>query len=336
MTSATSEQLRAAVVGAGFVGAIHARALSDHPSVDLIAVCGRTLPKTEALASAHGAVARSSVDELMHKDAPDLVCVCTGNDQHLEPTLRSLEGGAHVFVEKPMAFRLDQARRMIGTADRRGRSLGVNFNHRFSEPYRRALRFADDGALGAICYIDLKFSGDLYKELNDPYCMLIETQGHSFDLLRLFGGDITTVSAHLADPRGIGVYTSAALSVTFAGGAVGTLLGSWDGSYGSPAAQVFEVAGLNGRVMVEDVVGSVRLFTHPDQLYREWRPGIFDSAHRDFWRTIDRHLHAFVDSIIAGREPPVTGRDGLRALELTFAAIDSYERGRTVETGTAV
>ncbi|MBA2274455.1 MAG: Gfo/Idh/MocA family oxidoreductase, partial [Actinobacteria bacterium] len=113
MTSATSEQLRAAVVGAGFVGAIHARALSDHPSVDLIAVCGRTLPKTEALASAHGAVARSSVDELMHKDAPDLVCVCTGNDQHLEPTLRSLEGGAHVFVEKPMAFRLDQARRMI-------------------------------------------------------------------------------------------------------------------------------------------------------------------------------------------------------------------------------
>lgn len=314
------------------MGTIHARALGDHPSIDLVAICGRTAPKTERLASAHGAVARSSVQELMQKDAPDVVCVCTGNDQHLGPALESLEGGAHVFVEKPMAFRLDQARRMVDSADREGRSLGVNFNHRFSEPYRRALEFAAAGALGDICYLDMKFAGDLYKELNDPYCMLIETQGHSFDLLRLFGGEITSVSAHLADPRRIGVYTSAGMSVAFAGGAVGTLLGSWDASYGNPGAQVLEVAGLEGRIVVKDVVGSVQLFTQPDQLFSEWRPGIFDSGARDFWRTIDVHLHAFIDSILAGREPPVTGRDGLRALELSFAAIDSFERGCAVNT----
>ncbi len=272
----------------------------------------------------------------MQRDAPDLVCVCTGNDQHFEPTVKSLEGGAHVFVEKPMAFRLDEARRMADTSDRVERSLGVNFNHRFSDPYRRALRFAAEGALGDICYIDMKFAGDLYKNLNDPYCMLIETQGHSFDLLRLFGGEITTMSAHLADPRGIGVYTSAAVSVTFAGGAVGTLLGSWDGSYGTPGAQVFEVAGLGGRVVVEDVVGSVRLYHQPDHVYNEWRPGIFDSRARDFWRTINTHIHEFVDSIVAGREPPVAGRDGLRALELSYAAIESFERGSAVSTETIV
>ncbi len=332
MTSATNGRLRAAVVGAGFVGANHARALSDHPSVDLIAVCGRTTPKTDALALALGATARGSVEELISKDAPDLVCVCTGNDQHLEPTLESLEGGAHVFVEKPMAFRLDQARRMVETADREGRSLGVNFNHRFSEPYRRALEFAAGGGVGAIGYVDIKFAGDLYKELNDPYCMLIETQGHSFDLMRLFGGEIKSLSAHLADPRGLGVYTSAAVAVTFEGGGVGSLLGSWDGSYGNPGAQIFEVAGLRGRVVVEDVVGSVRLYAQPDQLFSQWSPGMFDSDARDFWRTIDSHLRAFVDSILAGQEPPVTGRDGLRALELSYAAIDSFERGLTVGT----
>jgi predicted dehydrogenase len=298
--------------------------------VDLVAVCGRTAPKTEALALAHGVPARRSVEELIQNDAPDVVCVCTGNDQHLEPTLECLEGGANVFVEKPMAFRLDQARRMVAAADRKGLTLGVDFNHRFSEPYRRARRFVDEGALGAIGFIDMKFAGDLYKELNDPYCMLIETQGHSFDLLRLFGGEITTLSAHLADPRGIGVYTSAAVAVTFAGGGVGSLLGSWDGSYGHPGAQVFEVAGVGGRAVVEDVVGSVRLFTQSDHLFSEWSPGLFDSDARDFWRTIDTHLHAFVDSILAGREPPVSGRDGLRALELCYAAIASFERGLTV------
>lgn len=330
------ERLRAAVVGAGFVGAIHARALTDHPAVDLVAVCGRTARKTEALAASHGVAARRSVEELMREDAPDVVCVCTGNDQHLEPTLESLEGGAHVFVEKPMAFRLNQARLMVETADRCSRKLGVNFNHRFSEPYRRALDFAAGGGLGAIGYIDMKFAGDLYKELNDPYCMLIETQGHSFDLLRLFGGDITSVSAHLADPRGIDVYTSAAVAVTFATGAVGALLGSWDGSYGHPGAQVLEAAGLEGRVVVEDVVGSVRLFTQRDRVASHWSPGIFDSVSRDFWRTIDAHIHSFIDAIIEDHDPPVTGRDGLRALELSYAAIDSFERGCAVNTETVV
>lgn len=331
--NAVGERLRAAVVGAGFVGGIHARALRDHPSADLVAICGRTADKTEALADKVGAASRGSVEELMRKDAPDLVCVCTGNDQHVEPTLEALEGGAHVFVEKPMAFRLDQARRMVAVADAQGRKLGVDFNHRFSEPYRRALRFAAGGGLGTVCYLDMKFAGDLYKDLNDPYCMLIETQGHSLDLFRLFGGEIVTVSAHFADPRGIGVFSSGALSVTFSGGAVGTLLGSWDGSYTDPGAQVLEVAGLDGRLVVEDVVGSVRLFTEPSQPSREWRPGIFDSRARDFWRTIDAHVHAFVDSILEGRDPPVTGRDGVRALELSFAAIESFEQGRTVDTG---
>jgi predicted dehydrogenase len=281
-----------------------------------------------------GAAARTSVEELMQEDAPDLVCVCTGNDQHFEPTLESLEGGAHVFVEKPMAFRLDQARTMVAVADSRGRTLGVNFNHRFSEPYRRAAEFAADGGLGIVCYLDMKFAGDLYKELNDPYCMLIETQGHSLDLFRLFGGEIRTVSTHLSDPRGIGVFTSAAVSVSFSGGAVGTLLGSWDGSYGHPGAQVLEVGGLDGRVVVEDVVGSVRLFSKASHPYSEWRPGIFDSRARDFWQTNDAHVHAFVDSILEGREPPVSGRDGLRALELSYAAIQSFEHGRTVTTET--
>ena len=318
------------------MGSIHARALREHPSVDLVAVCGRTAPKTEALAATFGAAARGSVEELMQKDAPDLVCVCTGNEQHVEPTLESLEGGAHVFVEKPLAFQLDQARKMVAAADSQGRTLGVNFNHRFSEPYRRAVRFAAEGGLGSVCYLDMKFAGDLYKELNDPYCMLIETQGHSLDLFRLFGGEIATVSAHFADPRGIGIFTSAALSVTFSGGAVGTLLGSWDGSYGDPGAQVLEVGGLDGRIVVEDVVGSVRLFTESSQLFSEWRPGMFDSRARDFWRTIDVHVHAFVDSILEGRDPPVTGRDGVRALELTFAAIDSFEHGRTIDTKSAM
>jgi predicted dehydrogenase len=322
--------VRAAVVGAGFVGSIHARALAEDPRVELVAICARTPTRLEPLAARFGARAHTSVEDLVAQEELDLVCVCTGNDQHVGPTLTALEAGAHVFVEKPIAFRIDDARRMVETAEDRGLVLGVNLNHRFSEPYRRALEFVRSGELGLPAYVAMRFAGDLYPDLNDPYCMLIETQGHSFDLMRLFGGEIVDIHALLTDPRRIGVYTSASIALRFDGGAVGSLLGSWDASYDHPAAVTFEMSGTGGRVMVENVVDAVRFFRYGRSEYEEWRPGVFRSELRDFWRTIDAHLATFVSSIVEGTDPPVTGRDGLRALEVTYAAIRSFEEGRSV------
>jgi predicted dehydrogenase len=328
----SDRRLRAAVVGAGFVGSIHARALAGDDRVDLVGVCARTPTRLEPLAARFGIPAFVSVEELMSEVEPELVCVCTGNDAHVEPTMTALEAGAHVFVEKPLAFRVEDARRIVETADARGLQVGVDLNHRFAEPYRRALAYARSPMVGAPAYVAIRFAGDLYPVLNDPYCMLIETQGHSFDLMRLFGGEIAELHAFLADPRGIGVYTSAAIAMSFANGAVGSLLGSWDSSYDHPAAITFEMSGAAGRVVVENVIDAVRLFRHDRDAYEEWRPGLFRAEPRDFWRTIDAHLTAFVTAIVSGTDPPVTGRDGLRALELTYAAIRSFEERRSVTT----
>ena len=140
--------------------------------------------------------------------------------------------------------------------------------------------------------------------------------------MRLFGGEIEHVSAEVADPRKIGIYTLAAVTVKYTSGAVGTLLGSWDSSYAHPGSQLLEISGTEGRVVVDNVVDSVRLCRHDSDTYQEWRPGIFDAGSHDFWRTIDAHAHAFVDAVVQGRPPLVTGADGLRALELTFEAIE--------------
>jgi myo-inositol 2-dehydrogenase/D-chiro-inositol 1-dehydrogenase len=329
-----SPLLRAAVIGAGHVGAIHARALTTHPEVRLVGVCGRTAPKTEALARKHGVQFFLSMKEMLTKTKPDIVCVCTGNKDHLAPALEAIESGAHVFVEKPIAFTVKDARTMIATAENAGVRLGVDFNHRYSGPYQVAQKWFGEGALGRICYLDMKFAGDLYHDLNDSYCQLIETQGHSFDLLRLFGGEIVEIFAFLTDPRAIGSFTSAAVTARFDNGAVGSLLGSWDSSYRHPAAQMLEVSGTEGRLQVENVVDAARLFRHEAGEYSVWKPPLFDTDRRDFWHTIDAHLHAFVDALLRDRPPPVGGHDGLRALEVTFAAIRSFEQRRPIATHT--
>jgi predicted dehydrogenase len=331
----SGSSLSAAVIGAGFVGEIHARALASHRSVRLVAACGRTHGRVDRLAERFGIRAAVGVDDLFAHEAPDIVCVATGNTEHLEPTLAAIAAGCHVFVEKPMAWRTEEARMMIAAASARGVRLGVNFNHRFSEPYRRALEFVRQGALGTPAYVTMRFTGDLYPVLNDPYCMLIETQGHSFDTMRMFAGEIDEVSAYLADPRRVGVFTSAAVAVRFANGAVGSLLGSWDASYDQPQAVTVEVAGTEGRVQLDNLVDAVRLFRAGHDGYEEWRPGIFQTDRRDFWVTIDRHVAAFVDAVLEDREPPVTGEDGLRALELTYATRRSFEENRPVRPARA-
>jgi predicted dehydrogenase len=322
--------VRAAVIGAGFVGGIHARALAANTRVDLIGICGRTRPKTDALARRWRTKAYTSIPMMLAEERPRLVCVCTGNRDHFEPAMTALGAGCDVLVEKPMAWTVEEASEMVRAADRHGVRLGVNFNHRFSAPVQRALEVLRAGSLGRPAYLHMKFAGDLYKELDDPYCMLVETQGHSFDLLRLFGGEIDALHAFLADPRGIGIYSSAAVSLRFASGAVGTLLGSWDASYDHPGAQGLEVCGTDGRVVVDNVVDGVILHPQGDGSHTVWRPNLFDSRARDFWRTIDGHIDAFVDAMVGGQDPPVTGRDGLRALQLTYAAIASFERGAPV------
>ena len=155
-------------------------------------------------------------------------------------------------------------------------------------------------------------------------------QGHAFDLLRLFGGEIAELTAMLSDPRGIGVWTSASVSLRFRSGAVGSLLGSWDSSYDHPRAQLFEYRAVGGGVVVENVVDAVRLYRHDDSEVREWRPGVFDAVRRDFWRTIDAHIAAFVDAIRDGQPPPVSGEDGRRALELAEAAGRSFREQHSV------
>jgi predicted dehydrogenase len=323
--------LRAAVIGAGPIGAVHGRALSEAPGVTLVGVCARTTASADRLAARFGVPGYDRISRMLSQTKPEIVCVATGNQDHQEPTLKALRAGAHVFCEKPLAFDLDQAHRMVATADDVGRSLAVNFNHRFSEPYRRALEFMAEHQLGAHAYTDVKFAGSLYKELNHRDCMMIETQGHSLDLLRLFGGEVGAVSAFMHDPRGIGVRTSAALTLAFVSGAVGSLVGSWDSSYDHPHAQVLEHCCTDGHVVVDNIIDSVRLYRHGGQQAEEWRPGLFEGRERDFTRTIDAHIHAFAEAVAEGRKPPVTGHDGLRALELTFAAIRSHDERRTME-----
>ena len=130
----------------------------------------------------------------------------------------------------------------------------------------------------------------------------------------------------MTDVTGRGLST-VAVALHFAGGAVGTLLGSYDSSYAYPDTHRLEVNGTRGRLLVQDTVRRYVFTPAGSETSSVWEAGYFNDPDRQFHAMFERHLDELVPAFLAGREPPIHARAGRRALLLARAVIRAYETG---------
>ncbi len=323
-------RLRVAVVGAGVWGEQHARIFSSRPDTELVGVVGRSPERTGARAAAYGTRAYGDIPSLIAAEQPELVTVCLPNEQHYETTLELTATGIPLLVEKPLVFDLDEADRLLAEAEARGTFFAINFNHRFAEPVVRAKAAIDAGALGELTFATWRFGGEANFG-DSPHANLIETQCHGFDMLEHLCGPISSVAAQMTN-KTYGAWSTIAIALEFANGAVGTMLGSYDSSYAYPDAQRIEINGTAGRAVINDTVRELSIQRSGDETASVWRAGYFNDEARNFHGTFDRHVDAIVAALRSGEEPPIHARAGRRALALARAAIESFETGRRVPT----
>ncbi len=89
--------------------------------------------------------------------------------------------------------------------------------------------------------------------------------------------------------------------------------------------------GVDGRVVVEDTVRKFSLQSVGNETAEVWQAGYFNDRDREFHRTFDVYLDALLTAFKQGQPPPVHARAGKRALQLAYAAIESFENGRRVD-----
>ncbi|MET9021756.1 Gfo/Idh/MocA family oxidoreductase [Actinopolymorpha sp. NPDC004070] len=327
-TGTKGGRIRVAVVGAGGWGAQHARIFAGRHDTDLVGVLGRSPERTAARAQEYDTTPYTDLGRLLEEARPDLVSVCLPNEDHFEVTLRLLEAGANLLVEKPLVFDLDEADRLLSAADGSGSFFAINFNHRYSEPFLRAKAAVDAGELGRLTFLTWRFGGEANRQ-RSPHANLIETQCHGFDLLEHLGGPIESVMAQMGNAT-YGAYSTVAIALTFTSDAVGTLLGSYDSSYAYPGTQQVEINGTLGRAVVDDTVRRFTLSRAGEETRSVWEAGYFNDEARSFHATFDRHVEEVLAAFRAGASPPVPAAAGRRALQLAHATIASYESGRRV------
>ncbi len=324
----STNQTKVAIVGTGRWGFQHARVFAAHPEVELCAVCGRDPDRAAARAADFGMRSYTSIAEMISRERPDLITLSLPNQDHAAATLEVIRAGIPLLVEKPLVFDLIEADQLLAEAASRRLFFAINFNHRYAKPVMLARQALQDGRLGTVTFATWRFGGE--GDSDHAHANLIETQCHGFDQLEFLCGPIIALQAEMTDIAGKRGLTTLAITVRFASGAVGSLVGSYDSSYAYQDSHRVEINGDRGRLVIEDTVRRYSFQAAGSETAEVWQAGYFNDQDREFHRTFDAHADAVIMALRRGEPPPIHAAAGRRALFLAHAAIRSYTTGQRV------
>ena len=312
--------VRVGLLGAGGVGARHARTLAGFADVELVGICDPDAAAREALAGPLGVPSLDDLDELL-RARPDAVWICVPPFAHGGPEEAVLAAGLPFFVEKPLAADLPTAERVARAVAGAGLPTATGYHWRHLDTVDRA-RAALAGA--AVRLVQARWWGSTpppawWSREGASGGQVVEQATHVLDLLRVLAGEVAEVTGLAAGStrasRDVPDATAAVLRLE--SGAVGTV--STSCVLSGPTAAGLEL--LADGLAVELTETSLRVRTATGDTGEQ--PAV-DPRH-----AVDR---AFVDVLAGG--PPAPGLvdvgEALRTHRLCWAVAEAARTGATV------
>jgi len=310
-------KLRAGVIGVGYLGRFHADKYAALPETELVGVADLDLHKAQTVAATLNAQAFADYRRMLPQ--VDLVSVAVTTQEHFRVVRDCLEAGCHVLVEKPIASSSEDARQLVQLARERGRLLMVGHLERFHSALQELKRFV------TIPRFIESHRLAFFKERGTDVDVVLDLMIHDLDHV------LSLVPAPVEEIRAVGVSVLtdkvdlANVRLEFADGCIANLTASRMSLKSmrrfrlfQPDAYLavdfelgeftcaFKQPGAGGPI--PGIALEQRLFPKEDVLLKE--------------------IQAFVRAVSAGKEPPVTGEDGLAALCLAQDIMAAMQKAR--------
>lgn len=325
--------MRVAIVGTGFMGGVHAEGWT-HTGARIAAFVGKPGAGGGALAGKYGAQFVTDLDAVL-RDV-DVVDICTPTHLHAEFTLRAAAAGKHVVCEKPLALTVASGQQMLQACRTAGVRLLVAHVLRFFPEYRLARDLVARGEIGAPAVLRLSRCTFRPRKTDNWYVdparsggMILDLMVHDFDYARWVAGDVVRVFARTAQTTGRPDETDHALAIlTHRSGAISHVEGSW--AYPPPVFHTrLEIAGAAGLIEFSGPAATaIEMHLHQEKESNQEVPLPRSPLHESPYAT---QLRTFHQALTRGTEPPVSAEDGLAALLIARAAIDSARQSLPVE-----
>lgn len=327
MTSRGDDGWRIGILGAGQAGERHVAGFSAHPSAFVVGVADVDLDRAQACARGTGAVAVPDAAALLDLGV-DVLVVATPHHAHLEPVLAACRAGVHLLVEKPIATTRDDGVRIVDAARDAGVALAVSFVHRFREESVRAKRWLDEAGevrVGRETMSTRRTDAHprwLTQRAVSGGGVLMYSAIHGVDRLRWFFGDeVVQVDARTQRFAGEDhdVEDGITMLLTFARGGSATLTANAPRYPADPTVWETEVHADQAMVRMRTRSFAERAGWSGSERYDAATDATLGSVHYNF----ARQAADLLDAIDAGRDPMVTGEDGMAALDVCLAAYAS-------------
>lgn len=356
------EKIKTGIIGCGKVAGMHAAAINSIERAAFTAVCDKDEKRAQEFASKYGVKAYTDVTEMINKEKLDVVTVCTPHPVHKLPTIQALKAGANVLIEKPLASSLEDCDAMLSAAKEAGKQIGIISQRRFYSPCMRLKKAIDAGKIGKPALGTVYMFGwrneSYYK--SDPWRgtwkgegggVLVNQAPHQLDLLQWFMGseieEIYGIWKNLNHPY-IEVEDTAIAILKFKNGGVGNIIVSNS-----------QNPGIYGKVHIHgDNGASVGVQTDGGAMFIAGMTSILEPPVNDLWSVPGEEnklkdwvkedseffnsinsmeyyhklqIADFIDALIDGRKPMMTGEEGRVTVEIFTAIYRSQRDGKAIK-----
>lgn len=337
--------LRIALIGAGVMGRQHHEFIEQNPNVTLCAVADPG-PDAQGHANAWGAAYFSCHKQMLAQAKPEAAIIANPNALHVSTAIDCLEAGVPVLLEKPVGVSVAEVKQLVEVSARTGVPVLVGHHRRHNPLIAKAHALVQEGVLGRITTVTALWQlqkPDSYFDIpwrREPGAgMLLTNLIHDLDLLRYLCGEVVRVQAITSNGvRGFGNEDTVAVSLEFAGGALGSLTGSdgvaapwtWELTSGENPVypqqtdqSCYLLSGTRGALSIPQL----QRFSYQEPGAGWYQPLLKTQETYTPAPALERQLAHFVEVARGQAEPLVSAADAGRTLALVEAIRQAAETG---------
>ena len=329
--------MKVAVIGVGTMGRHHARVFSELPEADLVSISDSDSVRAHSTAEKFGIRAYTDHREMLEKEKPDAVSVVVPTALHEKVGMDALDAGVNVLIEKPIAATVEEGTRLIEKARAMNKQLMVGHVVRFDPALQALKQKLDAGELGRIYQIFCRRAGPFPTRIQDVG-VVIDLAPHDVDIMRFLAGSNPT-RVYSETERRIHTNHEDLLWATlrFPDGVIGGLEINW-----LTPTKIREVLVLGERGMFRADALTQDLYFYENSLVNDvqWATlqtikGVSEGSMTRYaiprFEPLKAELQSFLKAIQDGNPVPITGEDGLAALKISLALVESGHTHQVVD-----
>lgn len=327
--------LKTAILGCGGIANAHANILTKLENIKLVAFCDTIHERAENFNTSYGGgkgKIYTGYKEMFEKEKLDVVYICLPPFAHTDEVEIAASNGVHIFIEKPIAFDMETANRMVNAVEKYGVKSQVGFLFRFGDAIEVVKGMLDSGEAGQPgLMIGRYFCNSLHsawwRDRSKSGGQVVEQVVHVFDIIRYLLGRPKTIFCQMANlfHKDVADYTVEDVSATMIGFENGALasIAATNGAIPGQWTSDFKLVAARMTVFFDDSNNAT--IHHTDAGYSKTTTIASD---KQIMRaeTLD-----FIEAVEKNRPTRTPMLEGAETLRLVLAIRDSAEKGQIVK-----